>query len=153
MEMILTKDYRILAKLNEGVQNLHAELFPEQFKIHNIDEVTEFFKEIVNKPNHMFLLIQDEDDFVGYAWIEMKHSLETPFKKAFRTVYVHQINIVEEKQNRGYGSFIIHKIASFARDQQMNRIELDYWTDNRIAKNFYEKLGFKQFREHVFMEI
>ncbi|MET3196455.1 hypothetical protein [Gottfriedia sp. OAE603] len=43
MEMILTKDYGILAKLNESVQNLHAELFPEQFKIHNIKEVTEFF--------------------------------------------------------------------------------------------------------------
>lgn len=153
MEIILTKDYRILAKLNGGVQNLHAELFPEFFKIHNIDEVTEFFKEVVNKPDHLFLLVKDEEEFVGYAWIEIKNSLENPFKKAFRTVYVHQINIVDGKRNNGYGSFIIHKIVSFARDHRITRIELDYWTDNSIAKNFYEKLGFKKFREHVFMEL
>lgn len=153
MEMILTKDYGILAKLNEGVQNIHAEIYPEFFKIHNIDEVTQFFKEVVNKPNHLFLLVKDEDEFVGYAWIEIKNSLETPFKKAFSTLYIHQINIVDDKRNKGYGSFIIHKIVSFARDHHISRIELDYWTDNSIAKNFYEKLGFKKFREHVFMEI
>lgn len=153
MEILLTKDYRILAKLNEGVQNVHAELFPEFFKVHNIDEITEFFKSVVDKPEHFFLLVKDEEELVGYAWVEIKNIPEGPIKKAFRLAYVHQISINEGKRNKGYGSFLIHKIASFAREHNLSRVELDYWIDNKIARKFYEKLGFIKFREHVYMDI
>lgn len=153
MEVIATRDYGILAKLNEGVQNLHAELFPNFFKVHDLVEMTEFFKNVVNKPDHHFFVVKDDEELVGYAWIEIKKIPEGPIKKAFSLGYVHQISINEGKRNKGYGSFLIHKIASFAREHNLSRIELDYWTDNINAKEFYEKLGFVKFREHVYMDI
>ncbi|PEJ57906.1 MULTISPECIES: GNAT family N-acetyltransferase [unclassified Bacillus (in: firmicutes)] len=153
MEIFATKDYGILAKLNEGVQNLHAELFPEFFKVHNLAEMTEFFKSVVDKPEHHFFIVKDVEELIGYAWIEVKDIPEGPIKKAFRLGYVHQISINEEKRNKGYGSFLIHKIASFARDHNLSRIELDYWIDNKNARSFYEKLGFVKFREHVYMDV
>ncbi|WP_088068670.1 GNAT family N-acetyltransferase [Gottfriedia luciferensis] len=153
MEIFVTKDYRILAKLNESVQNLHAELFPQFFKVHNLNEITEFFKNVVDKPEHHFFVVKDVEELVGYAWIEIKNIPEGPIKKADRLGYIHQISINEGKRNMGYGSFLIHKLASFARDHELSRVELDYWIDNKNASEFYERLGFVKFREHVYMEI
>lgn len=153
MEIIQSKDYRILAKLNEHVQNIHSELFPNLFKEHNLDEMTSFFKTVVENSNHLFLLVKDENEFVGYAWIEIKEYPESIFKKAYTSVYIHQISINSNKRNKGYGSFLIHKIASFAREHNVLRVELDYWSDNKMAKDFYEKLGFIKYREHVYLEV
>lgn len=153
MRISLTKDYEIIAKLNKYVQDLHAHLFPEYFKAYNYVEVKNFFKEIMNKPNLIFLLLEDNEESVGYAWIEFKDYPESAFKKSYKSVYVHQISISELHKNKGYGSRLLEEIATYAQTNGINKIELDYWVDNEVAKNFYRKKDFVKYREVVYKDI
>lgn len=153
MRISLTKDYELVAKLNKYVQDLHTHLFPENFKEYNFVEVKNFFKETMNKPNLIFLLLEDNEESVGYAWIEFKDYQESAFKKSYKSLYVHQISISEIHKNKGYGSRLMDEISTIAKTNGMNKIELDYWLDNEAAKNFYKSREFIPYLEFVFKDI
>lgn len=153
MKISLTQDYETVAKLNKYVQDVHTDLFPEYFKSYNFVEVKNFFKEIITKPNLTFLLLEDQEEPIGYAWIEFKDYPESAFKKPYKSVYVHQISISENHKNMGYGSKLIDEISAFAKTKGINKIELDYWLDNEDAKNFYKKKNFVIYREVVYKNI
>jgi hypothetical protein len=67
MKISQTTNYEIVTKLNQHVQELHSKLYPDYFKEHNYDDSKEFFKNIINNPNFMFLLLEDDDQYIGYA--------------------------------------------------------------------------------------
>jgi len=153
MKISRTKDYELVAKLNKYVQDLHTHLFPEIFKEYHDLEVRNFFKEMMNKPNMDFLLIEDIEEPVGYVWIEFKDYPESAFKKPFKSVYIHQISISKLHKNKGYGSKLMDEITTIAKTNGINKIELDYWLDNEAAKNFYKKREFIPYREFVYKDI
>ncbi|WP_051217468.1 NUDIX domain-containing protein [Paenibacillus assamensis] len=49
MEVVQTYDYELISKLNEEVQELHRQLYPEYFKEYNYEEVKQFFKQVMTK--------------------------------------------------------------------------------------------------------
>lgn len=153
MNIYQTKDYEKIAVLNEAVQKVHAEAYPGYFKDYKYEEIKGFFEEIISKPNHIFLILEDEVETVRYAWLEMKHYPENPFKKAYKSLLVHQISIEEHVRGKGYGTVFMNEIFRLAADHHLPKVELDYWRDNKMARDFYEKLGFTIFREYVYKDI
>ena len=75
------------------------------------------------------------------------------FKKAYESIYVHQINIAEPYKKKGFGSSLMKEIYSIAREKEITTIELDYWNDNTIAESFYEKEGFVTYRKMAYKEL
>jgi ribosomal protein S18 acetylase RimI-like enzyme len=45
------------------------------------------------------------------------------------------------------------EIYEIAKNKGIDWVELDYWLENKIANDFYKKLGFKKYREFVQIEI
>jgi ribosomal protein S18 acetylase RimI-like enzyme len=153
MKISQTVNHEIIAILNQHVHALHAELYPEYFKEYDFETVKEFFKTVINNPDFMFLLLEDDDEYVGYAWIEIKHYPESAFKKSYKAVYVHQISIAQSHTKKGYGSKLMEKIEGIAKANKAGKIELDYWCNNTNAKEFYKKNGFIKYREFVYKEV
>ncbi|TCP29727.1 ribosomal protein S18 acetylase RimI-like enzyme [Scopulibacillus darangshiensis] len=148
-----TKDYDVIAKLNRHVQDLHVALYPEIFRPYNYETMKIFFKNKINKPSYIFLLIEEDGKPLGYAWIEIRDYSDTVFKKAYQSVYVHQISIMADKRNEGYGSGLMENIYKTAQDKGIDLIELDYWCINETAKTFYKKHGFIKSREFVYKKL
>jgi ribosomal protein S18 acetylase RimI-like enzyme len=153
MKISQTTNYEIIARLNRHVHELHTKLYPKYFKEYNFEAIKEFFKGIISHPQHLFLLLEDDEQYLGYAWIELKNYPENAFKKAYQSVYVHQISISESHRKKGYGSKLMEEIDHIAKINHIDMIELDYWCDNDIAKSFYKKQGFTKYREFVYKEI
>ncbi|MFH0070733.1 GNAT family N-acetyltransferase, partial [Peribacillus sp. NPDC056705] len=86
-------------------------------------------------------------------WIEIREYPENAFKKGYKSVYVHQISIEDTKRNKGYGSSLMEYIYEIANDRGINLIELDYWFENSVAKDFYKKQNFIKYREFVYKEL
>lgn len=148
-----TFDADTIAKLNQSVHQLHVELSPERFQTYDFQKIHEFFKKVMENDRFIFLLAEDEGQHVGFAWVEIKQYSETVFKKAYKSIYVHQISIAELHKNKGFGSILMKEIYSIARTQDINTIELDYWSDNTVAESFYEKEGFVTYRKMVYKEL
>ncbi|MEK4534556.1 GNAT family N-acetyltransferase [Peribacillus sp. FSL K6-1552] len=84
------------------------------------ENVKEVFKSLVNNESFIFLLLEDNEEALGYAWIEIRE-------------YIHQISIVETKRNKGYGSSLMECIYEIANDRGIDLIELDDWFENSVA--------------------
>ena len=97
MKISQTRNFNLVAKLNKCVHDLHSNLYPKYFKEYNYENVKEVFKCLVNNESFIFLLLEDNDEALGYAWIEIRE-------------YIHQISIVETKRNKGYGSSLMECI-------------------------------------------
>lgn len=153
MKISRTFDAGKIAKLNQSVHQLHVELYPQHFQTYDFHQVHEFFKKVMKDDRFIFLLGEDEGQHVGFAWLEIKQYSETVFKKAYESIYVHQINIAESYKNKEFGSSLMKEIYSIARTNDINTIELDYWNDNTIAESFYEKEGFVTYRKMAYKEL
>jgi diamine N-acetyltransferase len=153
MEITKTKDYEAIAKLNKNVQDVHVELFPEYFTPYNYEPIRDFYKEIMKDPKQIFLLVEEDFNPIGYVWMTLRDSAETPFKKASRSLYIHQISIEKNSSNKGAGSKVIAYIEQLGKELGATKLELDYWIDNTIARNFYKKAGFVVNREVVHKEL
>ncbi|MEK5520565.1 GNAT family N-acetyltransferase [Heyndrickxia sporothermodurans] len=153
MKINRTNDFELIAKLNKHVHDLHIKLYPKHFKEYNFEEVKAFFASIIDIEEFVFLILEQNEQPLGYAWIELREYPDNPFKKAYKSVYVHQISISENQGKKGYGSRLMDEICNIARANGINKIELDYWCDNEIAKSFYKKNGFVKYREFVYKDI
>jgi ribosomal protein S18 acetylase RimI-like enzyme len=149
MRIRQTIDYETIAKLNKNVQDVHAELFPSYFMPYEYEPVRDFYKSIVEQPNQIFLLVEENENAIGYVWMTVRDSPDTPFKKASKSLYIHQISVDSNSSNKGVGSKLIIHIEKMAKEMGATKLELDYWIDNTIARNFYKKLGFVVNREVV----
>ncbi|MGE7604168.1 N-acetyltransferase family protein [Peribacillus sp. NPDC097675] len=153
MHIRQTNDYELVAKLNKAVHDLHVNLYPEYFKEYNFEEIKTFFQKNIDKEEFTFLLLEDGDLPLGYAWIEIRNYPDNAFKKPYRSVFVHQISISENQRNKGYGSKLMEEITEIAKANGINKIELDYWLNNEIAKNFYKKNEFVKYREFIYKDL
>ncbi|WP_010649819.1 GNAT family N-acetyltransferase [Oceanobacillus massiliensis] len=153
MKISETKDYKLVAALNKHVHDLHYHLYPRYFNKYNEELFKEIFKELVEDTGFTFLLLENGGEAVGYAWIEMRDYPESPLKKGYKSVYVHQISINASKRNQGYGTALMEHIYKLAKNCGIDLVELDYWLENTVAKEFYEKHKFVRYREMVYKEL
>ncbi|MFJ7930612.1 GNAT family N-acetyltransferase [Peribacillus sp. NPDC096448] len=153
MNVIQTWDHEVIAKLNRNVHNLHAKLYPKYFKEYNYNAMKETFKSLVKNNSFVFLVIKDHEVPIGYAWIEIKNYPESAFKNEYKSVYVHQLSIVESQANKGYGKKLMNEVYEIAKKNDIDLIELDYWFENIAAKEFYKKQNFKKYREFAFRQL
>ncbi|QDP41151.1 GNAT family N-acetyltransferase [Radiobacillus deserti] len=153
MKVKQTKDYELLAKLNKPVHDLHHSLYPEYFEEYDYDVIKDTFKNQIDKDNFIFLILEDEGEAVGFAWVEIRDYDRYPYKDTYQSVYVHQISINSEKRHSGYGTFLMDHIYQIAKDHNIDLVELDYWVKNSNAAKFYQKHGFELFREMVFKKL
>lgn len=153
MEIRRTKDYELIARLNKPVHDLHVKLYPKYFKKYNFDSIKEVFKRMINNEGYVFLVLNDDQETIGYAWIEIKEYRESAFKKGYNSIYVHQICVEDSKRKKGYGSKMMEEIYSLAKERGIERIELDYWIENDVMNTFCDKQQFTKYREFVYKEL
>lgn len=142
-----------IAILNKEVHEIHVSLYPEYFKEYDFEEVNEFFKKIVSTPNYYFYIVTDEGQSLGYAWLEIREYPENVFMKSYRSVYIHQLGIMKVHRNKGIGRLLMNFINNFAKENGIDKIQLDYWLDNESASQFYIKNGFKSYRNYLYKEV
>jgi ribosomal protein S18 acetylase RimI-like enzyme len=153
LEIIQTSDHEVVALLNKDVHDLHVSLYPEYFKEYNYEAMNDFYQQIMGNSNFLFYIIMDQERSLGYVWLEIKEYQETAFRKSYRSVYVHQLSIIREYRNKGLGNRLMNKVNEIAKEKGIHKIELDYWMDNKMASNFYDKNDFKKYREFVYKEV
>jgi diamine N-acetyltransferase len=153
MKISTTKDYETIGKLNKHVHNFHKNLAPDRIKPYNEDHMINFYKKMIDKENHTFLLLEDHGESIGFLWMEVKEYDENVFKYGYTSVYVHQISINENYRSGGYGTKLMEVVEEFASERNISKIELDYWAANSAGERFYERLGFHKHRVFVCKEL
>ncbi|MBD8499284.1 GNAT family N-acetyltransferase [Paenibacillus arenosi] len=153
MEVIQTYDYELISKLNEEVQGLHRQLYPEYFKEYNYEEVKQFFKQVMTKDTNYFYAVRNGEQVMGYVWLEKRAYKENAFFMAYESIFLHHLIVLSAFRNSGVGKRLMETVYKAAESSGIKKIELDYWASNEVAKRFYEMRGFKRYREFLYKDL
>jgi diamine N-acetyltransferase len=152
-EIIETSDYGILAEMNEEIQTIHYELYPDVFKPYNNEMVEQAFEHFLSDSNAKAYIAMNDNVPVGYILFKLKDSIESAFKYASRTIYVDQVLVLENYKGAGIGESLLQKAYDFAKEHEVDRIELDHWSMNLTARYFFDKHGFQYYNEKMFKDL
>lgn len=153
IKVIDSKDYRLLAELNEEVQNFHHEIQPKIFKPYDKEAVISFFKATLNKENTVAFLAQENEKPLGYALLFKMNFAENPFQYARTFLLLDQILVLKNYRGKGVGTLLLDAVFNFAGENNIDLVELNHWTQNDSARKFFGKSKFEYFNEKMWREV
>ncbi|EON70635.1 GNAT family N-acetyltransferase [Lysinibacillus sphaericus] len=92
-------------------------------------------KDEKTKNNHLFSIFHN-DILVGMIWISQK---ATNPNEGF----IYDFVIFEQCQGQGYGKKAMKEAETIAKELGMNKIGLNVFGHNKIARGLYEKMGYE----------
>ena len=147
IKVLETKDYNLIAEMNEEVQLLHHKLYPEIFKPYNNSEVAKFFKDILTKETVKAFVAIENEKMLGYVLMFVNSFMENPFQSKREFILLDQILVLENARSKGIGKLLLDEVFTFAKSLNINVVELNHWTLNESARLFFNKNGFKYQKE------
>lgn len=136
--------------LRKQLSELHASGRPDIFKSGFCQELQDRVYEIYRSEDSDVLVAERDGVICGMACVEYLTKQESPYNRERRIYYVTEFGVDEAFQHRGVGRELMEFMAADAKKKGFLRIELDMWTFNERALQFYEAIGFRTFRR--FME-
>lgn len=153
MKVIQTYDFELISKLNQEIQELHRQIYPEYFKEYSFEAVRQFFKQVMMQDTNLFYVVRDGGHDMEYVWMEIRKYKESAFCYSYESMFLHHLHVLSAYRNSGVGTRLMEKVYEVAESREVKKIELDYWVNNEVAKSFYEKRGFKRYREFLYKDL
>lgn len=147
-------DIEVLKVLIQDIQDLHCKIFPKKFKPFKQADTETFFKEFLeNKDSTIIIAHSTQKEPVGYIAFSKKSYKETAMTLAYKSIFIEQISVLESHQGKGFGKKLIQAAIDSGKESNIDFIELDVWSQNNLAREFFEKLGFKTYNEKMSLSI
>ena len=104
------------------------------------DEVGQKYREAMGHPDAVVLVAEDDEgEIVGMAYGETR--VPSRFSDE-RALEVSGVVVRGGYRGRGVGHELVREAAAFARDRDIDWVEIKTFTPNQGAMAFWEKLGF-----------
>ena len=140
------EDALLLSDLSRDVQSLHAQNYPDIFKMpHSPDFAISFFNEMLADPAISFFIAEENGEAIGYILCKLIERPENPFTFAMRSLHVEHISVQPAARGQGVGTALMKEAEMLAKGLVVQRIQLDSWDFNTNAHSFFERLGFQKF--------
>lgn len=135
------KDFQDVKEIFKEVHELHVQNRPDIFK--NFSPFTKkFFKKIKDDPNSNIIVCEEEGKIKGFVLFEIvEHNAH--LTKKVKILKINVIAVKSEFQNMGIGTKLIEHLKNLKEKEKINFINLNVWSFNNKALNFYLKNGFK----------
>jgi ribosomal protein S18 acetylase RimI-like enzyme len=142
----------------EMIGRVAAQSFTETFEWYNTAEnirdyneshftENQILKEIEDKNAIMYVALVN-DNIIGYAKLK---SSETPEELDNATsIEIERLYVKKEFHDKKVGLALMNTCIEKAKEKKVDVIWLGVWEQNPKAINFYTKIGFKKFGQHVF---
>ena len=88
-----TVDSEVLAKLNEAIQSLHQQLYPEEFKAFDYESAKKAFTKLLSSPATYAFIAKNGQQPIGYVLCFVKKRAESEFQFAKMVLHIDQISV------------------------------------------------------------
>ncbi len=153
IKIIETKNYSLLANLNEEIQTLHHSIQPKIFKRYNLETISNYFKTILSDEHVTAFIAKEDEKPVGYVLLFVTNFADNPFQYSRRFVLIDQILVLKNYQEKGIGKLLLEATYSFAKKNKIDTVELNHWTLNESARRFFNKNKFEYYNEKMWIAI
>lgn len=145
-----TKDYKLISELNEEVQNLHAKLHPDLFKPFDKQSAEKAFETLCADSTCTSFVALKNNVAIGYMVCCIREIKENAFQYGIKTVYIDQVGVLKTYQKTGAGKLLLEQAEKLAKEKAIGRIELEHWSSNNLAGNYFRKNGYTLYKERLF---
>jgi len=135
-------DENALAELNDFVQEFHVAHNPSYFKRADLSEVALWFLGLLEKPNVRIWIAEQDGTHAGYAAVFLHERPASPFCHKRRWIEIDQIGVRQEYRCSGIGRRLVDQTLRFAREENIEDVELTSWCFNGDAHKAFQKIGF-----------
>ena len=145
------EDVNQIVILLKQVSDIHSLGRPDIFKEKTIKELKEEGIQCINNYERNMIVAEDEDKIKGlaiYKFIEVNDHL---YKLDKKILSVSELVVEEKQRSKGIGKLLLDKIKTIAKQEKCDNIELNCWSFNIGAMNFYKDYGMKE--QRVFFEL
>lgn len=145
-------DAPVLVSLNRGVQEMHADAFPERFRRDvPAETVTAAFRAMIAAPSS-YWLVAEEKQPIGFLSAEFRQRDESWCVASHRMCYLAGIVVAPDYRQRGIARALLEELKREVAAQGVAGIELDVWTFNESAKRAFIQLGFRPLMEKMTLD-
>lgn len=143
MEMVKVSDPLLLAKLNEQLHNMHVSERADVFKPFDLEAVTAYFEQCLQKPQYYHPGIILDGKLAGFAQAEVMMRLENAFAYPYRYIHIHQLSVHPAFRRKGIAKALVAAVEKHAAMENISRVDLTVWDFNEEGIAFYNACGFK----------
>ena len=113
--------------------------------------IDEFLRPAMDDENSLVLTALDGDRVVGYSYslIVEPHKLN----KRNRYGIVHDMFVAAEYRHNGIGKNMFNIITDWFRLNDVDRVEVEEMTENKVASVFWEQRGFKNLNRKLYLHL
>ena len=111
----------------------------------------EHLRPAMNDENSLVLVAIDEGNVIGYSY----SLIRDPGRLVERGKYgcIHDVYVSAAHRRKGIGAQMLDEITRWFRSSDIDRVELDVMTQNRVASLFWEKHGFTDFQRTLHRQL
>ncbi len=109
------------------------------------DEVQKHLETFINNPERKIFVAKDKETIVGFMSAEIINCY-LPISSIKKVGYIAAAYVIPEYRNMKIISSLEKQAIAFFKECNLKYVELNYLTENRIAKKAWENLGYKTFR-------
>ena len=143
----------LLALLHE-VLEVHAKEYPKIF----IPGTTKYSKEellqLIEEDDKTLILVAEEDGkVIGHAFLKIIDNPATRNTYASKVLYIDDICVDDAARGKHVAKTLFEEVRKYAKEEGFDRIELNVWEKNTVAKAFYESVSMKPLKTTMYLEL
>ncbi|MEE6449880.1 GNAT family N-acetyltransferase [Gottfriedia acidiceleris] len=135
------KDYQSLLPLFRQVHNLHVFERPDLYKENATPVDEEEFNNQLKDEKQCTLVATIATEIVGMAVLKEEEILENSFVNARKILLVNSLCVDDASRKKGIGRKLMQSVLDFAKELNVDSIELGVSESNQNAIHFYESIG------------
>lgn len=154
IRLAVTGDAETVSELNNTVQALHNEALPHIFKTASTETfpASRIADLMADEENYFYLAFENNQP-AGYIYVQILQKPETALKYTRDMLMIHQISVKQEFQKSGAGKMLIETALALANEKDITHIELDVWSFNENARDFFSRQGFTVFNSRMWLQL
>ena len=136
-------------ELRKQVNDLHVKGKPEIFKPGFPQELRDHIYTIRDDPKQRIVVAERDGVLCGFAVLNHVVRPENPFMSERNYLDIDEFCVDEAYRRQGVGTALIDFARAYAKEQGLERVELNVWEFNKDALAFYEAAGFQTYRRYM----
>ena len=108
-------------------------------------------RRLMKSEDGLVLLALDGEKVVGYSLSEIKDPPRG--LKRDKYGYIHDVAVTANHRRSGIGDKMFNEIIKWFHSKNIDRVELEITTKNRVARSFWEKHGFIDYVWKLYRQI
>lgn len=147
-------DIQAIIKLRKQIDDLHAQLMPDLFSstyMYSEEDVRAYFRAEKSR----VIVVEDPDttQVAAYAVLNTERLEARSIFKSKSTIYVNDLCVRDDVRGKGIGRALMEYIIMYAKESNVDTVELHVFASNEPAVRLYESMGLKDLNKRMVLNL